>query len=133
MSFLSQYKKRITIFAGFSIVGVIATLVSMLLIFVCNELLGWNSIVSYLISYGLSILLSYILNVRFVWRKGYSFKALIHYFGIYLASMVIGAVLLWLLELCFAETNKTLLSYCVIPITMLWNYFFINRLLSKEK
>ena len=133
MSFLSQYKKRITIFAGFSIVGVIATLVSMLLIFVCNELLGWNSIVSYLISYGLSILLSYILNVRFVWRKGYSFKALIHYFGIYLASKVIGAVLLWLLELCFGETNKTLLSYCVIPITMLWNYFFINRLLSKEK
>ena len=133
MSFLSQYKKRITIFAGFSIVGIIATLVSMLLIFVCNELLGWNSIVSYLISYGLSILLSYILNVRFVWRKGYSFKALIHYFGIYLASMVVGAILLWLLELCFPENNKTILSYCVIPFTMLWNYFFINRLLSKEK
>lgn len=133
MSFLNRYKKIINTFAGFSVVGIIVTLVSMLLIFVCNELLGWNSIVSYLISYGLSILLSYILNARLVWKKGYSFKALIHYFGIYLASMVLGAVLLWLLELCFPVVNKTLLSYCVIPFTMLWNYFFINKLLSKEK
>lgn len=131
MSFPIQYSKIITTFAGFSVVGVIVTLVSMLLVFVCNELLGWNSIVSYLISYGLSILLSYILNARLVWKRGYSYKALIHYWGIYIASMVLGAVLLWLLELCFPEINKTILSYCVIPFTMLWNYFFINKLLSK--
>ena len=118
-------------FAGFSFVGVIVTLVSMLLIFIFNELLGWNSIISYLISYTLSILFSYILNASFVWKSAFSFMALLRYFGIYIASMVLGAVLLWLFEQTLPDVNKTILSYCVIPFTMLWNYFFVNRLLSK--
>ena len=131
MPLLQHYQELIKTFAGFSLVGVVVTLVSMLLIFVCNEILGWNSIISYLISYALSILLSYILNTVIVWKKHFNIKALFHYFGIYLASMVIGAVLLWLLEYIFPSVNKTILSYCVIPFTMMWNYFFVNRLLSK--
>ena len=130
MFIFSQYKKLISTFAGFSVVGVVVTLVSMLLIFVFNEVLCWNSIVSYLISYALSILLSYYLNTVYVWKKDASIADLFHYFGIYIASMVIGAVLLWVLEFVFSSANNTILSYCVIPFTMLWNYFFINKLLS---
>lgn len=131
MNLFHQYKRLISTFAGFSFVGIIVTLVSMLLIFICNEVLGWNSIVSYLFSYAISILLSYILNARYVWKSELSFMAMVRYFGIYVASMIIGAVLLWLLEQALPEVNKTILSYCVIPFTMLWNYFFVNRLLSK--
>lgn len=131
MYFLSQYKKLISTFAGFSVVGVVVTLVSMLLIFIFNEVLCWNSIVSYLISYALSILLSYFLNTAYVWKKEISIMAILRYFCIYLASMVLGAVLLWGLEYIFPSMNKTILSYCVIPFTMLWNYLFVNRLLSK--
>jgi len=112
-------------------VGIVVTLVSMLLIFFCNEVLGWNSIISYLFSYAISILLSYVLNAKYVWKSDLSLRAMIRYFGIYIASMVLGAALLWLLELALPEVNKTILSYCVIPFTMLWNYFFVNRLLSK--
>ena len=131
MSIVQRYYKLITTIAGFSFVGVVATLVSMLLIFICNEILGWNSIVSYLFSYGISILLSYILNAKYVWKSDFSFNAIIRYFGIYIASMLLGAVLLWLLELALPDVNKTILSYCVIPFTMLWNFFFVNQLLSK--
>lgn len=131
MSFIQQYHKLIATFAGFSFVGIVVTLISMLLIFICNEILGWNSIVSYLLSYGISILLSYFLNANYVWKSDFSFVAMVQYLGIYIASMVLGAVLLWLLELTFPDVNKTILSYCVIPLTMLWNYFFVNRLLSK--
>ena len=131
MSFIQQYHKFITTFAGFSFVGIVVALVSMMLIFICNEILEWNSIISYLLSYGLSILLSYILNAKYVWKGEFSFVAMIRYFGIYLASMVLGALILWLLELLLPDVNKTILSYCVIPFTMLWNYFFVNRLLSK--
>lgn len=131
MSFISKYKKLISTISGFSVVGVVVTLVSMLLIFVFNEILCWNSIVSYLISYTLSILLSYFLNTVCVWKKDASMVDLFHYFGIYIASMVIGAVLLWVLELVSPSANKTILSYFVIPFTMIWNYFFVNRLLSK--
>lgn len=131
MSFIQQYHKLITTFAGFSFVGILVTFFSMMLIFICNEILGWNSIISYLLSYGLSILLSYILNAKYVWKSDFLFLAMIRYFGIYLASMVLGALILWLLELLFPDMNKTILSYCVIPFTMLWNYYFVNRLLSK--
>lgn len=131
MNLFHQYKRLISTFAGFSFVGIIVTLVSMLLIFICNEVLGWYSIVSYLFSYAISILLSYILNARYVWKSELSFIAMVRYFGIYVASMVLGAALLWLLELALPEVNITILSYCVIPITMLWNYFYVNRLLSK--
>lgn len=131
MSLLHHYQKFISTFAGFSFVGVIVTLISMLLIFICNEILGWNSIISYLFSYTISILLSYILNAKYVWKSEFSFAAMVRYYGIYIASMLLGAVLLWLFEMALPEVNKTLLSYCVIPFTMLWNYFFVNRLLSK--
>lgn len=131
MSFIQQYHKLISTFAGFSFVGIMVTLVSMLLIFICNEILGWNSIVSYLISYALSILISYFLNTAYVWKKEFFVLDIIRYFGIYLASMVLGAVLLWGLEYIFPSMNKTILSYCVIPFTMIWNYFFVNRLMSK--
>ena len=131
MSLLCQYKKLISTFAGFSVVGIVVTFVSMLLIFIFNEILCWNSIVSYLISYALSILISYFLNTAYVWKKEFFVLDLIRYFGIYLASMVLGAVLLWGLEYIFPSMNKTILSYCVIPFTMIWNYFFVNRLMSK--
>ena len=131
MSFLKQYKKLLSTFAGFSLVGILVTLVSMLLIFICNEIFCWNSIVSYLISYALSILLSYFLNAVYVWKKELTILDLIRYFGVYLASMVLGALLLLGLEYIFPSVNKTILSYCVIPFTMIWNYFFVNRLLSR--
>ena len=130
MFFLHRDYRLIKTFAGFSIVGIVVTLISMLLIFICNEVLGWNSIISYLLSYSISILLSYIFNTSFVWKKEFTFMAVFRYFGIYLASMLLGAILLWLLELIFPSVNKTILSYCVIPFTMLWNYFFVNRLLT---
>lgn len=125
-----QFSRLFKTFAGFSFVGVVVTLISMLLIFIFNELLGWNSILSYIISYTLSILLSYILNAFYVWKSAFSIKAMIRYWGIYIASMLLGAMLLWLFEQVLPDVNKTILSYCVIPFTMLWNYFFVNRLLS---
>ncbi len=130
MSIYINFYKFLSTFAGFSFVGVLVTLFSMLLVFICNELLGWNSILSYLLSYGLSIILSYILNAMYVWKSAFSFKAMAHYFSIYLASMLLGTVVLWLLELLFPNINTTILSYCVLPVTMIWNYFFVNKLLS---
>lgn len=131
MGLIQQYHKIITTFAGFSFVGIIATLVSMVLVLVCNEVLGWNSIVSYLFAYGISIILSYLLNALCVWRSELSLMVMVRYFAVYITSMLIGAFLLWLFELIFLDVNETILSYFVLPFTMLWNYLFVNKLLSK--
>lgn len=117
---------------GFSFVGVIATLVSMALIYVMNEWLYWNPYVSYIISTVLSILLSYVLNMLKIFSARFSWKDLGLYYVTYLSSMVLGMVLLRFYEWLLPTWNATLLSYMVIPITMVYNYFFVNKLAKKN-
>lgn len=113
---------------GFSFVGVVATLVSMTLIYVMNEWLLWNPYVSYFISTVLSILLSYVLNMLKVFSSRFSWKDLGLYYLTYLSSMVLGMLILRFYEWLLPTWNATLLSYMVIPITMVYNYFFVNKL-----
>ena len=113
---------------GFSFVGVIATLVSMALIYIMNECLHWNPYVSYIISTVLSILLSYVLNMLKVFSSRFSWKDLGLYYLTYLSSMVLGILLLRFYEWLLPTWNATLLSYMVIPITMVYNYFFVAKL-----
>lgn len=131
MSFIRHYHHFFTTFTGFSFVGIIVTLVSMVLVFVCNEVLGWNGIISYLFAYVISILLSYLLNTLCVWKVSLSLMSMVRYHGIYIVSMMLGAFLLWLFEQVLPDVNETILSYCVLPFTMLWNYFFTNKILSE--
>lgn len=132
MNLIHRYKKLLTTFAGFSFVGIIVTLFSMVLILICNEILGWNSIISYLVAYGISIVLSYLLNALYVWKSHFFFMAMFRYFAVYITSMMLGTIILWLFELAMPNVNKTILSYFVLPFTMLWNYIFVNKILSKK-
>lgn len=113
---------------GFSFVGVIATLVSMALIYIMNEWLHWNPYVSYLISTILSILLSYVLNMLKVFSSRFSWKSLGLYYLTYLSSMVLGVLILGFYKWLLPTWNATLLSYMVIPFTMLFNYYFVNKI-----
>lgn len=125
--------KTIRKVVGFSFVGVISTLVSMALIYVMNEWLHWNPYVSYVISYVLSILLSYILNMLKVFSSRFSWKDLGLYYLTYLSSMVLGMLVLRFYEWLLPLWNATLLSYMVIPITMVYNYFFVNKLAKSRQ
>ena len=118
---------------GFSFVGVIATLVSMALIYVMNEWLHWNPYVSYLISTILSILLSYVLNMLKVFSSRFSWKSLGLYYLTYLSSMVLGVLILGFYKWLLPTWNATLLSYMVIPFTMLFNYYFVNKIANYFK
>ena len=113
---------------GFSLVGVIATLVSMAMIYVMNEWLHWNPYVSYIVSTLLSILLSYVLNMLKVFSSQFSWKALGLYYLTYLSSTILGMLVLWFYLWLFPTWNATLLSYMVIPITMIYNYIFVNKI-----
>ena len=132
MMLLAFVKEQYRKLAGFSIVGAITTIVSLLMIVAFNELLHWNSTVSYLLSCFISISLSYLLNATFVWRASFQVLHLMRYYFIYSVSMIIGAVLLNVLEYMFSNINSTILSFMIVPITMVWNYLFVNRLLSNN-
>lgn len=107
------------------------TLLSMLLIAITNELLGWNPQVSYVIAYMATLLLSYWLNSRLVFHSSMNLRKLVGYCGTYLSGMLLGLVMLKALTSGFPQWNLTLLSYAVIPVTMVWNFVFVNKILTQ--
>lgn len=119
------------VFIGFSFVGVFSTLFSMLLIFIFNELLHVDYLLTYIIAYSLSILASYFMNTYLVFKSKYSMRGLLYYYMTYLASMVLGVVILELYNVVLPDWNKTIISYMVIPFTMLFNFFFVNRIMKR--
>jgi len=116
---------------GFSVVGVVVTLFSIILLYIFIQLINLNVYIGYAISYLFSIFLSLILNNFLVFKSGnIDIKKSIKYYLIYLISMLIGLILLWIFELLFPELNKFWLSILCIPITYTWNFYFSNKLLS---
>lgn len=118
---------------GFSIVGVISSLLSLLLIFVGNELIGLNVYVVYFLSYIITILVSYFLNARYVWKHELRIIDVVKYFGIYISSMILGMLLLMFFELLMPNLNHTILSFLTIPFTMAWNYLFVNYIFKNNE
>jgi putative flippase GtrA len=128
MNFLFN-RKIATIFAGFSGVGIITTLISLGAIYVFLEILETPLILTYSIIYFLTILLSYLLNSVYVFKSPLGIEKGIKYFLIYLSGMVIGIIVLWLLDQIL-DYDHYILAYLVLPVTMMWNfimsYFLFN-------
>ncbi len=117
-------------FAGFSVVGVISTLTSMVLTFLLNELFHLNVYLVYVIVYAITIFLSYELNAHWVFKSKFSFKALGAYYLTYLSSMILGLFVLRFYDWVFPTWNRTIISYMVIPVTMLYNFFIVSKFLK---
>jgi putative flippase GtrA len=120
MNFLFS-RKIATVFAGFSGVGVVTTLISLGAIYVFLEILQTPLILTYAIIYFLTILLSYFLNSLLVFKSPLAMKKGIKYFLIYLSGMLIGIVVLWLLKKTLSY-DAYILAYLVLPVTMMWNF-----------
>ena len=120
-------------FSGFSLVGALVTLVSIALLFLMNDMCGWNVYISYCFAYILTLLLSYWLNSRFVFHSALSLQKLAGYFASYLSGMLLGTGILAILVSVLPDWNRTLLSCAVIPVTMVWNFILINWILTKHR
>jgi len=117
---------------GFSVVGALMTLLSMFLTWVCNDLIHMNIYVAYVAVYGLTILISCVMNARLVWKHELSISDVFKYFAIYLSSMLLGMGIIYVLGLFLTTLNHTLLSYCALPFTYIWNYLFVNHIFKKN-
>lgn len=118
--------------AGFSITGALSTLISVLLLLLFNEVLHFNAYVSYILLYFISILFSYISNALFVWKSKIKILVFVKYLLVYCSSMALGAFILFVLKQLFPTGNNSILSLLTMPVTMTWNYLFVNKLLSKK-
>lgn len=128
--FLLKYPivKRII---GFSFVGVFVTLVGMTLTFIFLKIVGISPYLTYFISYVLTVLLSYYLNSRYVFKTGKSRKNLFIYYGIYSLSMLIGLGTLYIYHQLL-PFDELILNYMVIPVTMIWNFTVTSRFLKPQ-
>ena len=118
--------------AGFGIIGVISTLLSMLLMYIFHNLLHWHYQVAYVISYIIPLFLSFILNSAFVFKSHKNTRNLIVYFSIYLSSMCSGMVILALFKR-YIPLDETLLSYMTLPFTMTQNFTLSHLFLKKKE
>lgn len=117
---------------GFSFVGIFVTIVGMTLTFIFLKILNMSPYLTYFTSYVLTVLLSYYLNSRFVFKSGKSKKNLFIYYAIYSSSMLIGLGTLFIYHQTL-PFDELILNYMVIPVTMLWNFTVTSRFLKPEE
>lgn len=118
-------------FCGFSAVGAVSTLLSIAIMAAMNEIVGANAYVSYATAYVLTILFSYFANALLVYRTRPGICACAAFFAAYASGMAVGALLLAAAKRIFPAANDTLLGCCVMPFTIVWNFFFVNRILGR--
>jgi len=108
---------------GFVNVGLMMTALSAAVMYLLLEVFSWQIYIAYSGVYLFSILLSYLLNARFVFKKAFSWIHLGAYYIAYFSGMLIGLTLISCLKRHFYFTDFVN-SCLVIPITLVWNFLF---------
>ena len=120
-------------FTGFCSIGAVMTVISMGFIAITNEILFWNPEASYVFAYITTLLLSYFLNSKYVFHSSFNLTKLFSYCATYISGMLLGMLLIKIGITLLPRINETLISYAVIPVTLVWNFIFINRILTMKK
>jgi putative flippase GtrA len=122
----------IKLLSGFSIVGLVSTVISLALIYVFLKIMQTPLLATYVIIYISTIFLSFLLNSVLVFKTGLSIDNVIRYFIVYLSGMLLGIILLWLFKKIIPVENY-IIGYAVIPFTMIWNFVLSFKLLKPIK
>ena len=129
---MTWLKTIIARFCGFSLIGAVSTIISVGIMAFLNEVMGCNGYVSYVVAYVVTILFSYFANARLVYHRCVSLAECCGFFATYLSGMVVGALLLALTKHMFPRANDTLLGCVVLPFTVVWNFIFVNFMLTRR-
>ncbi|MBX9867972.1 MAG: GtrA family protein [Burkholderiales bacterium] len=111
------------------IIGGANTLIN-LLIFYAFLQFGINYLIANVLCFIIGVLLGYILNTLIVFKAQLHFAALLKYSTVYLSSMAINLVLLFLL-VHYAELNKMLAQIITTAIVTVVNYVLIKKIVFK--
>jgi len=114
----------------FSLVGAVVTVASTGTNIALLKFLHTPLIPTYVIVYGASICLSYMLNSLITFQSTLSLRRLVLYFGVYLSSMGVGVLLLSIFRALLPFENWVLPLF-VLPFTALWNFFFSSIFLKQ--
>ncbi len=127
MSIIAKFHR----FTKFSLVGAIITATSLTTSFIFLKIIGTPLIITYIVNYFSMITFSYLLNAYFVFKRKFDFKQLIFYYLAYISGMILGIFLLKLFRTMFSVENWVL-SYMVIPFTMMSNFLFADKIFKRR-
>lgn len=131
MCLKNKIKSLLRIFAGFSMAGLIATLVSLLLLYIFIDTFGFPLLPTYISVYIITVGISFYINIRYVFKTGYHARYLVKYCAVYLSGMLVGMVILKVFQ-TYLLYEEWILSYMVIPITFAWNFLLCYKFLKKN-
>lgn len=116
-------------FLSFATVGGLLTLVSLGTNFICLKYFNFPLIPTYITVNVITIFISFILNSKYTFKSEITLKNTIRYYAIYLSSMSIGAVLLYIFEKTFSFENW-IYPFMALPFTLSFNFFVSSKYLS---
>jgi len=116
---------------SFSLVGALMTVITLAISVYFLKVQKTPLIPTYIIVYGSSIAVSYLLNSYFTFRSKVKKSRLLIYFFIYLSAMCIGILLLSIYSRIFNFENW-IYPFMVIPVTMSYNFILSNKYLTAD-
>ena len=87
---------------------------------------------SYVIVFLITVFLAYLINTYFVFKKEFELKKLIGFYSTYLSSLILGIALLYIIKFFSPDSDDFINTILITPITMTWNFFFLNNSLKKN-
>ena len=129
MLFKCEWEKMRHTFVRFLLVGATNTLFSYLLYLLLLTFVSY--LPAYSIAYCAGVLLSYFLNVLFVFKKRVSFATFLKFPMVYVVQYALGASILWLL-VSKAGASPALAMIVVIVVTIPVT-FFLSRLVFEPR
>lgn len=124
--------KYIKYFIGFSIVGVLITLTSLLLTIFLIKIVKVDIMIAYPTVYIISIMASYYLNKEHVFKYDGYRNRLFFYFVIYLTSMLLGLLLISVLKVVSSLTDA-IIALLVLPFTTIYNFILVSIIFKNKK
>jgi putative flippase GtrA len=115
---------------GFSFVGIIVTVFSIILLYISLKVLKMDVYIAYVVVYIISIAISYFLNGKIVFKKGLNVTTYLIYNLIYASSLALGLFILYVAEKNF-NFDEFVNSIIPLPFTMIWNFLFAKKMFDK--
>ena len=121
-------QKLIQLFLKFSTVGAFTTSLSILIYYILLDRLDFPLYSTYISVYLLMVLVSYLLNSLFTFKKEIRIKDSIYYQAVYGLGLLVGLGLLYVFQRLLPFSNF-ILTVLIIPPRVLLTFFLVNRLI----